>query len=64
MISHSKGGMLFRLRHLNSGRLLVMQELEVGGGVKIKSTGLAAHLDVNISYKTGLKGREKVVMEC
>lgn len=57
----SKGGMLFRLRHLNSGRLLVMQELDIDENTRIKSTGLAEHLDVTVSYKQD-KGREKVLM--
>jgi len=54
--------MLFRLRHLNTGRLVVMQEFEVKGDM-IKSTGLSEHLDVKIEYnEDGL--RQKVHIDC
>jgi hypothetical protein len=43
-----EGGMIFRLRHLNTGRLVVMQELAKGKTEKINimSVGLSDHLKV------------------
>ena len=44
------GGMLFRLRHLNSGRLVVAQEF-TSNGQTIKTVGLAAHYPVTVQVK-------------
>jgi hypothetical protein len=45
-------GMIFRLRHLNTGRLVVMQEIDAEGQKtkgraveKIKTIGLSEHLE-------------------
>ena len=37
-----QGGMLFRLRHLNTGRLVVQQEIEYNGNT-IRTIGLSEH---------------------
>ena len=58
-----RGGMLFRLRHLNTGRLLVLDELSDGHGGKVKSTSLSAHLKVN-TERTEINGRQKVTLVC
>lgn len=43
-----EGGMHFRLRHLNTGRLIVMQEL-YNKQNKILTVGLSEHVGVDIS---------------
>lgn len=49
--------MHFRLRHLNTGRLIVMQELN-RGDQKILTVGLSEHLTVDISiHSKGLSSK-------
>jgi hypothetical protein len=51
------GGMHFRLRHLNTGRLVVMQEIE-HSGQKMLTVGLSEHLGVDISiHSKGLSSK-------
>jgi len=46
--SSKKGGMHFRLRHMNTGRLVVMQELKLENEKKCFTIGLSEHLSVTI----------------
>lgn len=56
--SGKQSGMIFRLRHLNTGRLVVMSETDrdvidehgKSTRVKMKSIGLSEHLQVDINY--------------
>ena len=44
----NSGGMLFRLRHLNTGRLVIMQEIQYDQELLL-SLGLSEHLPMNIN---------------
>jgi hypothetical protein len=67
-------GMIFRLRHLNTGRLVVMQEIDQEGlkssknhqTEKIKTIGLSDHLakHVTVSVSKKKNGHQQVNMEC
>ena len=55
--------MIFRLRHLNTGRLVVMQEIEnhdQNDKEKIKTLGCAAHLQLNFEFGRKKNMRMKV----
>ena len=49
-MSATSGGMLFRLRHLNTGRLVVAQEVTFHGK-SIKTVGLEQHYPVTVTVK-------------
>lgn len=56
------GGMHFRLRHLNTGRLIVMQDV-INGTHKLLTLGLSEHLAVDITVQA--KGlNSKCVLTC
>ena len=54
--------MLFRLRHLNTGRLVVMQDLTYKL-IYLKSIGLSDHLNVNFTKSVKLS-KEVCTIEC
>jgi len=56
------GGMYFRLRHLNTGRLVVMQEIPYESEV-ITSVGLSGHLGVKIDSNL-IRGKVRCVLSC
>lgn len=49
-MSAMHGGMLFRLRHLNTGRLVVQQDFSFGGQT-IKTVGLTEHYPHSVEVK-------------
>jgi|688.fasta_scaffold245369_1 hypothetical protein len=51
--------MIFRLRHLNSGRLVVLQDLNLGKTV-LNSVGLADHLKMDIKVTEGRNNRKNI----
>lgn len=55
-------GMLFRIKHLNTGRLVVMQDLEYKL-IYLKSVGLSEHVNANIK-KSVKQGKEVCTIEC
>ena len=67
-ITASQGGMLFRLRHLNTGRLVVMQHFTTdeteGESKTIRTVGLSEHFPADTSKKVEDEktGRETVQM--
>ena len=56
------GGMYFRLRHLNTGRLVVMQEIPYEQET-LNSVGLSEHLGVSINSTT-VRGKVKCMLTC
>lgn len=54
--------MYFRLRHLNTGRLVVMQEIPYED-ITLTSVGLSGHLEVSINSNT-VRGKVKCVLTC
>jgi hypothetical protein len=51
-VTQTSGGMLFRLRHLNTGRLVVIQDYPGGeNGEIIKTVGLSEHFPMNARKK-------------
>lgn len=57
------GGMYFRLRHLNTGRLVVMQEIPYDQDTILTSVGLSEHLGVSINSNT-VRGKVRCVLTC
>ena len=51
--------MIFRLRHLNSGRLVVLQDLNLGKTV-LNSVGLADHLKMDFKVTEGRNNRKNI----
>lgn len=56
------GGMYFRLRHMNTGRLVVMQEIPYENET-ITSVGLSEHLGVSIDSNLA-RGKVRCVLTC
>lgn len=56
------GGMYFRLRHLNTGRLVVMQEIPYEEENLI-SVGLSEHLGISIDSNL-VRGKVRCVLTC
>ena len=60
------GGMHFRLRHLNTGRLVVMQQFFPANpelkGTSVKTVGLSEHYPNDIAQKRRENGKDKVTM--
>ena len=60
------GGMHFRLRHLNTGRLVVMQQFLPANpelkGTSVKTVGLSEHYPNDIAQKRRDSGKDKVSM--
>lgn len=56
------GGMYFRLRHLNTGRLAVMQEIPWADETLI-SAGLSEHVGISINSNTS-RGKVRCTLTC
>jgi hypothetical protein len=56
------GGMYFRLRHLNTGRLVVMQEIPYEDE-NLTSVGLSEHLGISINSNP-VRGKVRCMLTC